>query len=396
MVAANLAPVVTATPVAANSSANQANARQTDPSSDQPSFAQVLKSHSREETKSTQGSTKNEAQKAQQETSANRETATDGAQTPNEGTPQTSAPLDQARLLLGKISPLTGSSSQDGEDTATTDPTALVLQPDPAAAAAALAASAASLAGNTSQTPTTTDGKVNQTVDSGGDNLSFKSAATEQFDDQVTTKAKGLGETTTKETSLGAQTKEAQNSFATELANAGRNLETSSLNSHGIANASTAARSSEPLPQHEVSTPVASRGWAEEVGQKVSWIASKDSGRAELVLTPPQLGRIEVTINMNGDQASATFVAASSAARDALQDAMPRLREVLADAGIQLGQASVNAGNSGQAQADTSARSSFAGRFNSQNEAGISVDTSLLSSRGSWTRQGNGMVDTFA
>lgn len=111
-----------------------------------------------------------------------------------------------------------------------------------------------------------------------------------------------------------------------------------------------------PSPtQYTVNTQVNARNWADEVGARVSWIANKDSGRADLVLTPAHMGKIEVSINLNGDQASATFTAANASTRDALQDALPRLREILADAGIQLGQASVNAGNSGQAQADQQA-----------------------------------------
>lgn len=120
-----------------------------------------------------------------------------------------------------------------------------------------------------------------------------------------------------------------------------------------------------PSPtQYTVNTPVNARNWADEVGARVSWIANKDSGRADLVLTPAHMGKIEVSINLNGDQASATFTAANASTRDALQDALPRLREILADAGIQLGQASVNAGNGGQAQADqqpTRAGMSYAG-----------------------------------
>jgi flagellar hook-length control protein FliK len=85
------------------------------------------------------------------------------------------------------------------------------------------------------------------------------------------------------------------------------------------------------------------RGWDAEVGQKVVWMVNRTESRAELTLTPPHMGKVDVTIDDEGDQTSASFVAASPAAREALEQALPRLREILADAGITLGQASVNA-----------------------------------------------------
>jgi flagellar hook-length control protein FliK len=63
--------------------------------------------------------------------------------------------------------------------------------------------------------------------------------------------------------------------------------------------------------------------------------------QADLVLTPPQLGRVEVSLTMNGDQATAIFTSPNPAVREALEASLQRLREVLADAGVSLGQAQV-------------------------------------------------------
>jgi hypothetical protein len=92
-----------------------------------------------------------------------------------------------------------------------------------------------------------------------------------------------------------------------------------------------------------VDTPVGNRGWDAEIGQKVVLLVNRQESRAELTLTPPHLGKVEVSISVNGDQTSATFISANPAAREALEQALPRLREILAEAGITLGQASVNA-----------------------------------------------------
>lgn len=183
----------------------------------------------------------------------------------------------------------------------------------------------------------------------------------------------------------------------TALDNQGSTLTAS--NQLGVAVNTTATQQTATTSRQVVSTPVATQGWADEVGQKVSWAAHNGNGRAELILTPAHMGRIEVSINMNGDQASANFVAANAATREALQDAMPQLREVLAGAGIQLGQANVSTNSGGQAWNGGSGQSSFnSGTYASGKDlsADTPVDALTSRSRGAWVLSGNGLVDTFA
>lgn len=92
-----------------------------------------------------------------------------------------------------------------------------------------------------------------------------------------------------------------------------------------------------------ISTPVTSPNWHQELGSKLKMLIGNEASSAELVITPPHLGRIEVQLSVTADQTSATFVAATPAAREALEQALPKLREFLADAGINLSQASVGA-----------------------------------------------------
>ena len=107
---------------------------------------------------------------------------------------------------------------------------------------------------------------------------------------------------------------------------------------HAAAAPAHAAPTAEAPSVVRVDTPVGGRGWDAEVGQKIVLMANRQESRAELTLTPPHLGRVEVSITLNGDQTSAAFVSASPAAREALEQALPRLREILAESGITLGQ----------------------------------------------------------
>ncbi|HEX8961556.1 MAG TPA: flagellar hook-length control protein FliK [Rhodocyclaceae bacterium] len=148
-----------------------------------------------------------------------------------------------------------------------------------------------------------------------------------------------------------------------------------------------------------VDTPVGARGWSNEVGEKLTWMVNKHETRADLVLNPPELGRIEVSISVKGDQASASFVSANPAVRDAIENAVPRLREVLQDAGISLGQTQVGAESFQQQQSaanrengDNSWRGGNVGATDSEAAPGGILNGGASAA----IRRGNGLVDTFA
>ena len=146
-------------------------------------------------------------------------------------------------------------------------------------------------------------------------------------------------------------------------------------------------------PLH-IETPVGANGWNDKVGQHLVWMVGNQEQRAELVLNPPQLGRVEVSVAIHGDQATAQFVSANPAVRDALEAALPRLREMMADAGINLGQAQV-----GSESANHAANQSANKQENRDNQSRASVGVGALrqmSSTVPWQRLGNGMVDVFA
>lgn len=153
-----------------------------------------------------------------------------------------------------------------------------------------------------------------------------------------------------------------------------------------------------PLPIREVASPVTSAYWASDVGNQLSWMINQRESRADLVLNPPQLGRIEVSITLNGDQASASFVSMNPDVRDALQGSLPRLREVLADAGIFLGQANIGAesfrqGENGAEKGGKSPDDSFS--LTGQSLLGFdNGPLSIVPTR--TTSRGMGVIDLFA
>lgn len=141
-----------------------------------------------------------------------------------------------------------------------------------------------------------------------------------------------------------------------------------------------------PLPIH-VATPADSPAWPEEVGNRVSWMVGQHESQAELTLTPPQLGKIEVSITVSGEQTSAQFVTATPAARELIEQSLPRLREILEQSGISLGQADV--GTSGE-RGDGSSGNTPRGRTGGGDTSAAPLGAP------SWLRRGEGLVDTFA
>jgi flagellar hook-length control protein FliK len=89
-------------------------------------------------------------------------------------------------------------------------------------------------------------------------------------------------------------------------------------------------------------------GWDNALGQKVLWMVSQQQQVAELSLNPPDLGPLQVVLTINNDQASATFVSQHADVRQALEAALPRLREMMAESGISLGSTTVSADTSQQ------------------------------------------------
>lgn len=147
-----------------------------------------------------------------------------------------------------------------------------------------------------------------------------------------------------------------------------------------------------PVPLH-VATPASSPQWPEEVGNKVSWMVNNTESHAELTLTPPQLGKVEVSITISGDQTSAQFVAASPAARDLIEQNLPRLREILEQSGINLGQTDVGTSGQSAQSGDTPAGRQRGGW---QSPAGRDEGVVTGSVPAHWARRGEGLVDTFA
>ena len=142
-----------------------------------------------------------------------------------------------------------------------------------------------------------------------------------------------------------------------------------------------------------IDTPVTQKQWGNDFSQKITWMATQHDQHAELHLNPAQLGPVDVVIKVSGDQATAQFTSAHAAVREVIEQSIPKLREMLADNGIMLGNTTVSD------QAPREQRGEFGNqRQTAPNGRVLESATSNISETRAVTPLGrhNGMVDTFA
>jgi len=88
--------------------------------------------------------------------------------------------------------------------------------------------------------------------------------------------------------------------------------------------------------------------WAGDVGERVMWMCQADVKSAHLRLDPPHLGEIEVRITLHDEGAEVWFSTPSASVREALETALPRLRDLFTQQGLQLNQSGVSAEGGGR------------------------------------------------
>jgi flagellar hook-length control protein FliK len=147
-------------------------------------------------------------------------------------------------------------------------------------------------------------------------------------------------------------------------------------------------------PSSSIPQPVGHSAWGDTLGDRVVWMVGQQHQGVDLHLNPPALGPLEVRLSMNDGQANLTFSTQHVNVKEAIENATPRLREMLGDSGISLGSVSVNVGSFTQQQPQQQGRGSQPGT--SWSDVPPIADFSNAITGTSVPLSRNGMVDTFA
>ncbi|HEX6733263.1 MAG TPA: flagellar hook-length control protein FliK [Azonexus sp.] len=147
--------------------------------------------------------------------------------------------------------------------------------------------------------------------------------------------------------------------------------------------------------RHGINAHLQSAAWPQQFGDKIVWLARNDQQSAQLNINPPQLGPVQITLNLSGDQASIAFASPHAEVRQAIESAMPQLKEMLSSAGINLGQANVGA-NLSQQRSDTPFADANGTRSADENAILPANDKGADTAGTSVLQRGRGLVDLFA
>lgn len=145
----------------------------------------------------------------------------------------------------------------------------------------------------------------------------------------------------------------------------------------------------------QLTIPPQNPAWSDTVGERVQWMAAQNIQEAKIRLHPQELGAIEIRIQVGKDQQTTiSFSSPHSQVRDALETAIPRLREMFGDSGLSLGDVNVSQHSSSQqGHADRDNKSSNQSQSPHSLFANDSADVAPI--RPTITL-GNGMLDLYA
>ncbi len=145
-----------------------------------------------------------------------------------------------------------------------------------------------------------------------------------------------------------------------------------------------------PVPQ-----PVGDPAWGSAIGERLVWMVKGDHQVAELKITPPNLGPMEVKLTINHDQASVSFVSNHALVRDALEAAIPRLREMLAEQSLNLVQVDVVEGRQQGHAFSSGGDSGIAVGFAGDRDGVDDPVTAVADSGVAVAQRGRGLLDLF-
>jgi len=138
-----------------------------------------------------------------------------------------------------------------------------------------------------------------------------------------------------------------------------------------------------------VSVPVGEPGWARAVGEQLVWHVSQNIQSASLRLNPQHLGPLEMQVQMDGDKATLAFASQHAVVREALESALPRLREMFAQGGLEIIDVNVSQQHA-SAREDQQSGGSRAGA-----DDDVAVDDELPVDAIGGLQAGQGLVDYY-
>lgn len=109
---------------------------------------------------------------------------------------------------------------------------------------------------------------------------------------------------------------------------------------------SPTAASRAPAPAElaqTVATPMGQGAWADDLGERILWLTQREISAAQLRLNPEHLGPVNVDIRVDSEGTSIQFTAHNAGTREAIEAAVPKLREMFGAQQLPLTEVAVTA-----------------------------------------------------
>lgn len=104
-----------------------------------------------------------------------------------------------------------------------------------------------------------------------------------------------------------------------------------------------------PVQSH-ITQAIRSLEWNQSLGNKIIWMAQDGIQTAQLDLNPPDLGPLQIVLNISNENIDARFVSSHMEVRTAVEAAMPKLKEMMENNGLSLSGFNVSSQGSPQEQ----------------------------------------------
>ncbi|MBT2774228.1 flagellar hook-length control protein FliK [Halomonas sp. ISL-60] len=146
-----------------------------------------------------------------------------------------------------------------------------------------------------------------------------------------------------------------------------------------------------------LATPVMSPAWSQQLSQQLVQITQRGGEQhIQMQLNPAELGPLSISLKFGEQGAQAHFLSAHAQVRQVLEQAIPQLREALAEQGISLGETSVGEQRDPNAQAFAQSGGKKGAEVDSDNGEIGSDETHNNQSIGSSLLTLDGRVDLYA
>ena len=151
----------------------------------------------------------------------------------------------------------------------------------------------------------------------------------------------------------------------------------------GIDLVTSERRSQLPTGLQTINVPVKSPQWGQSVAHRISFMANNQIQQAQITLNPEKLGPIQIKLHVDRDQqVHVSMTAQHGTTREAIEAAMPRLKEMLEQSGLDLASVDVSDQQQFAENQESNSSSSSANQAEQSNDLEVSEDvvTTAISS----------------